>query len=82
MKLGYAVVVPSDQKFYLPIDMSEQTVSIEAAFRDKTKILILKGNGLRYRLYNPNLRTIPIKGKSPYKDNPHLQTMILYRASL
>ena len=45
MKLGYAVVVPSDQKFYLPIDMSEQTVSIEAAFRDKTKILILKGNG-------------------------------------
>ena len=46
MDLGYSVVVPPEQRFYLPNGISTKMINIKEALRDKTKILIMKGTSI------------------------------------
>ena len=43
MHLGYSVVVPQEQKFYLRQDIAAEVMPLDLALRDKNKILIMNG---------------------------------------
>ena len=42
--LGFAIVVPEEQKFYLPSELAGRAMTLDHALKDKNKIAIFRGS--------------------------------------